>query len=161
LGGTFQSCDLSNYSVNRNVQANSDKSEFKGKEMDIKTLIDTAAKTCSITQAQLAAEMGKNPARVSEWRKGHWNPDVNEIAYLADKAGLPVLQTVIELQANLNPKYANIWKRAVSELRQNQGLSRWVDRRKKRRSGAFLMGSAKGQAPACYRRRAGDRGASF
>ncbi|MFZ3082785.1 helix-turn-helix domain-containing protein [Rhodoferax ferrireducens] len=89
--------------------------------MDVKTLIDTATKVCSQTQAQLAAEMGKSPARISDWRKGHWKPDASEIAFLADKAGLPVIPTVIELQAEMNPRYASIWKKAVSELRQNQG----------------------------------------
>jgi ribosome-binding protein aMBF1 (putative translation factor) len=89
--------------------------------MDVKTLIDTATKTCSITKAQLAAEMGKAPARISDWSKGHWHPDANEIAYLADRAGLPVIETVAEIEATLYPQYAQLWKKAVSQLRQNQG----------------------------------------
>lgn len=89
--------------------------------MDVKTLIDTAAKVCSQTQAQLAAEMGKSPARISDWRKGHWKPDANEIAFLAEKAGLAVLETVADIEAQLNPTYAAVWKRAVSQFGQNQG----------------------------------------
>ena len=89
--------------------------------MDVKTLIDKATKMCSQTQAQLAAEMGKSPARISDWRKGHWKPDASEIAFLAEKAGLSVLATVAEIEADLNPRYASIWKNAVSAVRQNQG----------------------------------------
>jgi transcriptional regulator with XRE-family HTH domain len=89
--------------------------------MDVKTLIDIATKTCYGTQGKLAEAMNRSPARISDWKKGHWNPDANEIAFLADKAGLPVIETVAEIESALNPQYAQLWKKAVRELRQNQG----------------------------------------
>ena len=89
--------------------------------MDIKTLIDNAAKRGRKTQAELAKDMGKAPARLSEWIHLKGKPDVNDIADLANRAGLPVFETVAQIQTQLDPRYANIWKRAVSELRQNQG----------------------------------------
>ncbi len=89
--------------------------------MDMKTLIDIAAKHGKQTQAELAKEMGKAPARISDWKNGHWKPDAGEILYLADKAGLPAIKTLVEIQGQIDDRYASLWKKAVSELRQNQG----------------------------------------
>jgi DNA-binding transcriptional regulator YiaG len=95
------------------------------REMAIKitvtSLIDAAKEKSGQTLGDFAKELDRNQTRISEWRTGKSKPDANEIAFFADKAGLPVIQTVAELEADLNPRYAYIWKKAVSELRQNQG----------------------------------------
>lgn len=85
--------------------------------MDVKTLIDLAKDRSGLTLGQLAAELGKNQNRISEWRTGKATPDVNELAYFADKAGLPVLETVAELEASLSTRYAPIWQAALGKLR--------------------------------------------
>lgn len=89
--------------------------------MNIKELIDAASETTGKSQKEFAQELGIQPTRLSEWKSGKCKPDANEIAFFAEKAGLSVMATVAELEAELNPRYASLWKRAVRELRQNQG----------------------------------------
>lgn len=89
--------------------------------MNVKELIDAAVQTSGKAQSEFAQELGVQPARLSEWKSGKCKPDANEIAFFAEKAGLSVMATVAELEAELNPRYASLWKRAVRELRQNQG----------------------------------------
>ncbi|TXJ01023.1 MAG: helix-turn-helix transcriptional regulator [Aquabacterium sp.] len=83
--------------------------------MDLVTLIELAAKAAG-SQNDLAAEMQKQPARLSEWKKGKHQPDANEIAYLAKRAGLPVFQTVAEIETQLDSRYASIWREALGKL---------------------------------------------
>jgi len=89
--------------------------------MNIKDLIDAASANSGKAQKDFAQELGIQPTRLSEWKSGKCKPDANEIAFFAEKAGLPVIQTVAELEAELHPRYASLWKRAVRELRENQG----------------------------------------
>lgn len=88
--------------------------------MNLSSLIDTAGANVG-SLGILAQELGKSRSRISEWKSGKFRPDANEIAYLADKAGLPVIETLAEVEAELNPQYAAIWKKAVRQIRQNQG----------------------------------------
>lgn len=81
--------------------------------MELAELIETAARHTNRTQKQLAADMGKKPARLSEWKTGKEKPDANEIAYLAQEADLPVLETVARIEAQLNPAFASIWLNAL------------------------------------------------
>lgn len=88
--------------------------------MQLAELIDLAgAKRGSL--GNLAAEMHRHQTRLSEWKSGKRKPETSEIAYLADVAGLPIVDTVTEMESQLRPDYAEIWKKAVRELRQNQG----------------------------------------
>lgn len=89
--------------------------------MDIKTLIDKASKCSKQTQSELAKEMSKSPARLSDWKNGHWKPDAGEILFLAHKAGLPAIETVAEVLSQIDDKYATLWQQAVRERRQNTG----------------------------------------
>ncbi|MDO9195335.1 helix-turn-helix transcriptional regulator [Rhodoferax sp.] len=84
--------------------------------MKIRELIDTAAAKSQQTQIEIAEELGIKPARLSEWKSGQRKPDANEIAFFAEKADLAVLATVAEIEAELNPRYAAIWKNAVSQI---------------------------------------------
>lgn len=90
-------------------------------KITVTLLIDAAKEKSGQSLGDLARELERNRTRISEWRTGKAKPDANEIAFFADKAGLPVIETVAELEAELYPQYASIWKRAVSELRQNRG----------------------------------------
>lgn len=89
--------------------------------MNVKELIEAAASSSKQTQNDLAKELGIQPARISEWKSGKQKPDASEIAFFAEKAKLSVLQTVAEIEAELRPELGHIWKKAVRELRQNQG----------------------------------------
>lgn len=67
-------------------------------------------------KGELARLMKKAPARVSEWVSGDRKPDAHEIAFMAECAGLPVLQTVAEIEAQLDERYAPIWREALGKL---------------------------------------------
>lgn len=89
--------------------------------MNIKELIDAAVKNSGTAQSDLAKELDLAPARISEIKSGKRKADTNEMAFFADKAGLAVMETIAEIEAEQNPRYAQIWKKAVSQIRQNQG----------------------------------------
>ena len=90
-------------------------------KITVTSLIDAAKEKSGQSLGDLARELDRSQGRISEWRTGKTKPDANEIAFFADKAGLPVIETVAELEAELYPRYAYLWKKAVSDLRQNQG----------------------------------------
>lgn len=83
--------------------------------MNLNELIE-AARERKGSLGAIAAAMGKHQTRISEWKKGIAKPDANEIAYLAECAGLPVLQTVAEIEAQLDDRYASIWREALGKL---------------------------------------------
>jgi ribosome-binding protein aMBF1 (putative translation factor) len=89
--------------------------------MNIQELVDAAVKNSGTAQADLAKELDLAPARISEIKSGKRKTDTNEMAFFADKAGLAVMETIAQIEAELNPRYAMIWKKAVSQLRQNRG----------------------------------------
>lgn len=84
--------------------------------MNIQELID-AAKRAKGSLGAVAAGLGMHQNRLGDWRAGRRKPDANEIAYLAECAGLPVLETVAEIEAQLNTTYAPIWQAALGKLR--------------------------------------------
>lgn len=83
--------------------------------MDLQELIEKAAEAQGSLK-QLAASMGKHQNRLTEWKKGTHKPDADEIAFMAKAAGLPVIQTVAEVQSELDSKYASIWREALGKL---------------------------------------------
>ena len=89
--------------------------------MDVQTLIDQAKAESGMSLGELAKSLGRSQSRLSEWKAGKQKPDASEIAFFAEKARLSVLETVAEIEADLRPELAEVWKRAVSQLRQNQG----------------------------------------
>lgn len=82
--------------------------------MDIKTLIDQAKQQKGSINA-VAEEMGINPCRLSDWKAGRRKPEAGEVAVLADMARLQVLETVAEIETQLRPAYARVWRKAVSQ----------------------------------------------
>lgn len=64
----------------------------------------------------LAEEMERHQNRLSEWKKGTRRPDAGEIAFLAEKAGLPILTTLAEIEAQLDEKHSHVWRAALGKL---------------------------------------------
>lgn len=84
--------------------------------MNIQELID-AAKRAKGSLGTVAEGLGMHQNRLGDWRAGRRKPDASEIAYLAECAGLPVLETVAEIEAQLDEKHAPIWQAALGKLR--------------------------------------------
>ncbi|WP_290901851.1 helix-turn-helix transcriptional regulator [Aquabacterium sp.] len=85
-------------------------------ELDVRLLIDLARQKSGMSFGEMAKDLDRSQSRISEWRSGRVKPDANEIAYFATKAGLPVLQTVAEIEAKLDERYASIWREALGKL---------------------------------------------
>lgn len=83
--------------------------------MTLIELID-AAKRGKGSLGAVAEGLGIHQSAMSEWKKGKRQPSANQIAYLAECAGLPVLQTVAEIEAQLDERYASIWREALGKL---------------------------------------------
>ena len=131
--------------------------------MNIKELIDTAKEKSGLALGAMAEEMQISQVRISEWKKGKYRPAASQIIYLAERAGLPAIETLANLESESNPAMAQFWKVAVSELRQNKGLSRcWFGKtHKKRRVRRFFIDQATGPGWDDCRRRVGALGLSF
>lgn len=84
--------------------------------MTLSELITKAAEKCGSHKA-LATELGVNQSRFSEWKKGMHRPDVSVIAFLARKAELPVLETVADIEAQIDERYSFIWAEALGKLK--------------------------------------------
>ena len=84
--------------------------------LTLSELIDAAADE-SGSRSALARDMNTRPQRINEWARGAAKPDAHDIAFLARKAGLPVLETVAEIEAQLDERYASIWREALGKLR--------------------------------------------
>lgn len=83
--------------------------------MNISDLIEVAAEKVG-SQGALAAQMGKSPARLSEWKKGKHRPEPGEIMRLAELAGLPTVTTLLEIEAQLDEKHSTLWRTALGKL---------------------------------------------
>ena len=79
--------------------------------IDIPTLIDVAKRKSGLTFGQLAEEMHVHQPRLNEWRQHKGAPSSDQIAYMASKAGLPIIETVKALR----PEWAHVWEQAKSE----------------------------------------------
>lgn len=83
--------------------------------MKIGELLD-AAKRARGTFGALAEDMGCHQNRFAEWRKGTRRPDAGEIVQLAEIAGLPALQTLASIEAELDEKHSAVWRAALGKL---------------------------------------------
>src|SRR3990167_9528647 len=87
------------------------------REMQIATLIDMAKKRSGMTLGEMAAEIGISQNRITEWKKGQHQPPAGVLAFFAEKAGLNVAETVMEVEKTLDPRFSQIWERALGNLR--------------------------------------------
>jgi transcriptional regulator with XRE-family HTH domain len=95
--------------------------------MNIDELID-AAKRKKGSMSAVAEGLQMNQTRLSDWRAGRRKPDANEIAYLADSAGLPVFETVGMIQMQLDNRFSTIWQAALKKLQHVDNADNWRKR---------------------------------
>lgn len=84
--------------------------------MNVKELIELAAQKVG-EQKMLAGGLGMHHGRLTDWKAGRRRPEAAEIAYLADIAGLPILETVAEIEAQLSERHSNVWLKALEDWR--------------------------------------------
>lgn len=84
--------------------------------MDLLQLIEEAKRKKGSLGA-VAEGLGVHQARISYWKSGKYKPDASTIAYLAECAGLPVLETVAEIEAQLDPRFASTWRKALKKMK--------------------------------------------
>ena len=66
---------------------------------------------------QLAEKLGCHQNRITEWKKGTAKPDASKIACMAEMAKLPILETVAEIESQVDERHAEIWRAALGKLR--------------------------------------------
>ncbi len=84
--------------------------------MNVKQLIEVAASQIG-GQESLANGLGMHKQRITDWKAGRRRPEAAEIAYLADIAGLNVLETVAEIEAQLSERHSKVWLKALEDWR--------------------------------------------
>ncbi|MGN6085406.1 helix-turn-helix domain-containing protein [Trinickia sp.] len=65
----------------------------------------------------VAETIGKSQSRISEWKKGIGKPSATDIMLMAEIAGLPPLETLAEVESQLDADRASVWMRALGNLR--------------------------------------------
>lgn len=85
--------------------------------MTVAELIELAKQNSGMTLGHMATELGIRQDRITEWKKGKFRPNAGELAYFADKAGLDVAETVMDVERSFDPRFAAIWERALGNLR--------------------------------------------
>jgi len=84
--------------------------------MDIAELIERAKKAAG-SQLAVGEKIGRPHSRISEWKAGRRKPDAADIMLLAEVAGLPPLETLAEIESQLDAERSSVWQRALSSLR--------------------------------------------
>ncbi|MFL9872958.1 transcriptional regulator [Paraburkholderia megapolitana] len=84
--------------------------------MTISELLD-AAKRKQGSLGVVADRFEFHQSRLSEWRSGKRKPNAGEILILAELAGLPPLETLAQIEQELDEKNASVWARALGNLR--------------------------------------------
>ncbi len=88
----------------------------RGLRMDIVELIERAKKAAG-SQLAVAEKIGRPHSRISEWKAGRRKPDAADIMLLAETAELPPLETLAEIECQLDGERASVWERALGNLR--------------------------------------------
>ncbi|WP_232484628.1 helix-turn-helix domain-containing protein [Burkholderia ubonensis] len=84
--------------------------------MNVAELIDKA-KQATNSLGVVAEKLGKSQSRISEWKKGVGKPSATDIMLMAEMAGLPPLETLAEVESQLDADRASVWQRALTSLR--------------------------------------------
>jgi hypothetical protein len=97
------------------VQPNLD--AIQGKSlMTLADLIEAAIESKG-SRKIVADGLSQDAQRLTDWKAGRRKPDAHEIAYLAECAGLPILETVAEIESQLDDRYAHIWREALGKMK--------------------------------------------
>lgn len=83
--------------------------------MNVEELVQKAAIEMR-TQRALATRLGVHEDMMRHWKRGRMKPTAGQIAALAECANLPILETVAEIEADLDERNGEIWKRALRAL---------------------------------------------
>ena len=94
--------------------------------MNTKNLIDLAKNKSGMSLGLMAEELGVRQERITEWKNGKFAPSAGVLAYFAEKADLPVLQTVAEIEVQLDNRFAHIWAKALGNLRAAGVAAMWM-----------------------------------
>ncbi len=89
--------------------------------MLVETLIDVARTRSRKSYKEMAAELGIDQSRISQWKKGQYWPGATEIAYFAVEAGLDVMDTIAQIEVEKKPTLSRVWER-VGVLGGNGGI---------------------------------------
>jgi transcriptional regulator with XRE-family HTH domain len=89
--------------------------------MEIKYLIDAAKEKSGQSLGELADEMHISQTRISEWKKGKYRPGASQIVFLAEKANLPAIKVLAEIEGEWEPSMASYWQKAVTQLSVKSG----------------------------------------
>ena len=84
--------------------------------MDIAELLD-AARRKQGSFGTVATMLGIRQSALSNWRAGRNKPSATEIALLAEMAEIPVLETLAQVERELNADRRSVWDRALGSLR--------------------------------------------
>ena len=84
--------------------------------MNIAELLD-AAKRKQGSLGKVADQLGVKQSTLSNWRVVRSKPSATEVALLAEMAGLPVFETLAEVERDLNADQRSVWDRALGNLR--------------------------------------------
>lgn len=84
--------------------------------MTISELLD-AAKRKQGSLGAIALRFDFEQSRLSAWRSGARKPSAGEILILAELAELPPLETLAQIEQELDEKNASVWARALGNLR--------------------------------------------
>lgn len=84
--------------------------------MDIAELIERA-KDATGSQLAVAEKIGRPHSRISDWKAGRRKPDAADIMLLAEVAGVPVFETLAEVEMELDTERSSVWQRALGNLR--------------------------------------------
>jgi transcriptional regulator with XRE-family HTH domain len=95
--------------------------------MNIKNLVDAAKQRSGLPLGTMADEMNISPVRISEWKRGKYRPGPSQIIYLAEKAQLPAIQVLAEIETQTSPQFAECWKKAVNDLLNSHRESRFAN----------------------------------
>jgi hypothetical protein len=86
--------------------------------MNITELIALASIRSGKTRGALSKEMGfAEQSKLSRIANGIKPPTASEIVYLAEQAQLPALETLVEMECQMEPQYSVVWRRALSHAK--------------------------------------------
>lgn len=80
-------------------------------------LIELAKVKSGMQLQQMAEELEISKSRFTEWKTAKAEPSAEVIAYLADKADLPILDTLMTLKPRVAKAWAHAKEQAATSIR--------------------------------------------
>jgi transcriptional regulator with XRE-family HTH domain len=89
----------------------------QGAHMNFLDLLE-AAKAKAGSYKAVAERLNVDPPKLSEWKKGRYKPTSEHVVLLAEIAQLPELETLVEVQREINHEQAMVWERLLRKMGQ-------------------------------------------